>query len=279
MTLAGAQLSATVGILADAARAPAGLRAFAGVAIDTLARHIGADLTTLSVCDLCTGRRRVVSTPAGALRPTDIATFDRLFGDHPLVRFHATRPGAGTHRISDSLPMAQFRRTELYADYYRAIGVEHAVAVPLYVDDRRLVSIVLNRAARDFRDDDVAALDFVRGPLAALFRQVVEIHRLRAALHRAVDAGVPATPTVVAALTPREREVLDWVAAGKSDADIAGPDRCCDAHGAEAPAERVRQARRGEPDGRSDARAGRRAAPALTNGSTFGGISARPTLA
>jgi DNA-binding NarL/FixJ family response regulator len=82
------------------------------------------------------------------------------------------------------------------------------------------VSIVLNRSARDFADDDVAALDFVRGPLAALFRQVVEIHRLRVALRARASVAPPAS-ALACMLTPREREVLDWVAAGKTDAEIA----------------------------------------------------------
>ena len=40
-----------------------------------------------------------------------------------------------TRRISDSL-----RRSAIYADYYVRVGLEHTVAVPLLIDERKLVS-------------------------------------------------------------------------------------------------------------------------------------------
>lgn len=92
---------------------------------------VGADPTTLSVCALPTGKRKVEGFPERALSAADIACFDRFFFQHPLERFHSAHADGGTHRISDSLPDAAFRRTALYAEYYRRIGIEHAVAVPL----------------------------------------------------------------------------------------------------------------------------------------------------
>jgi GTP-sensing pleiotropic transcriptional regulator CodY len=78
------------------------------------------------------------------------------------VRFHAYEGGRVTRRISDSVPFARFRRSALYDEYYRRIGLDHAMALPVYVDGRRLVSFVLNRTRRDFSERDRALLDLTR---------------------------------------------------------------------------------------------------------------------
>ncbi|MEO8506636.1 MAG: LuxR C-terminal-related transcriptional regulator [Betaproteobacteria bacterium] len=288
---------------------------FARAGVRGLPELVGADLTTLLVGSLATGKRQVEGFPERALSAADIECFDRFFFQHPLVRFHSAHADGGTHRVSDSLPDAAFRGTALCAEYYRRIGIEHAVAVPIYVDAATLVSFVLDRSGRDFDADDLALLEAVREPLAFLYRQVragedaralvgrfrawldaegwceIEVDAafrirrgnrrglallgvavperglrpgallpasLRDWLKRArggpagtaltLDAGarrlalraLPAidgdgwllyvgdkapapisAPPATCGLSPREREVLDWVAAGKSDAQAA----------------------------------------------------------
>ena len=152
----------------------------------------------------------VVSCPAGAIGPADRAVFDRFFFEHPLVRFHAFGGGRGVHRISDSIAFSRFRLGALYADYYRRIGIDHAIALPLQVDDRTLVSFVLNRRRRDFSDRDRDVLDLATATLAGMYRQLRPPRR----------AGRAATRPF-ATLTPREREVIEWLVAGKTDRDIA----------------------------------------------------------
>jgi DNA-binding CsgD family transcriptional regulator len=217
--LAGSKAARAFGALIAAG---ADTDAFATAGVHALKTFIGADLATLSDCDLVSGHRRVLGAPPTVLGQAAIAVFDRHFHTHPLVAFHAAHRDGGAHRISDSWPRAAFERTPLYNEYYRPIGIRHAVAVPLYVDDRQLVSFVLNRAGRDFDDHEIAELDFVRGPLSALYRrlmcaqseQAVSAERTRAADRRVMVADP-------VALTPREAEVMRWVAAGKSDAQIA----------------------------------------------------------
>ena len=175
-----------------------------------LPRLVASEITTLSVCDLGRNVRSVVGTPGGAISAADRATFDRHFAAHPLVRYHAGHPQGRSHRISDSLSRAEFRESALYDEYYRRIGIDHAIAVPLFVDQGLLVSFVLNRNGRDFSARECALLDLVREPLSALYRHVLAMERSRAP-HR-----FAALPT-----TPREREVLSWLAGGKTDREIA----------------------------------------------------------
>jgi len=174
-------------------------RVFAQLGVEQLPQLVASEFTTLSICHLASGRREVFGLPAGALSEQDRAAFDRHFHEHPLVRYHAYQGGRGTQRISDSLPIERFRRSALYNDYYRRIRIDHAIALPIYVRDGVLVSFVLNRTRRNFTDRERALLDVLRPHLARVYQR---LNRL-------------------GGLTAREAEVLRWVAAGKSDAQIA----------------------------------------------------------
>lgn len=203
---------------------------FARTGVEMLPKLVASDITTLSVCHLLTGQREVIGHPRPALAAEDIAAFDRHFFEHPLVRYHTGHPGRGAHRLSDAMPARQFKRTALYNDYYRRIGIRNAVAVPLHVDSGLLVSFVLNRTGRDFTDDEMRELESVRHALAALYRQTLTLERNRlsnAPVATADQSDPDALPVervrarVAIALTRREREILSWVASGKSDAQIA----------------------------------------------------------
>ena len=198
-------------------------------AVNSLARalvlalhdYVASELTTLSVCDLFTGHRQVVGLPGVRLGADEIACFDRHFFEHPLVRHHGLEGGMLTRRISDLVSRRDFQRSALYGDYYRRIGLEYAIAVPLFRDQRTLVSVVLNRRGLDFSERERERLELLRPHFAFLYRLA----------SAAVDAPACATPPsgpqclppVPAApgLTAREGEVMRWLACGKTDAEIA----------------------------------------------------------
>lgn len=191
-----------------------GDEAFAHQGVSSLARLVASEITTLSVCDLVSGRRAVVGTPAGAIGVRDRAAFDRHFSAHPLVQYH-TRGGRRAQRISDCVPFKMFRRTALYDEYYRPVGLDHTLAIPLFVDEQTLVSFVLNRQRRDFSDRERALLDLMTPNLALLHRigtRCASSNRIDGSLPRAVERW---------GLSTREREVAHWLAAGKADRDVA----------------------------------------------------------
>jgi DNA-binding CsgD family transcriptional regulator len=194
-----ADFRAALDLLGGMSEAALDTPSFAELGVERLPKLVAAEFTTLSICHLASGRREVFGLPAGALSADDRAAFDRHFHEHPLVRYHGYEGGSATRRISDSLPLAAFRRTALYNDYYRRVRIDHAMALPIYVRDGLLVSFVLNRTGRDFTDRERALLDLIRPHLA---RRFLRIRR---------NEG----------LTAREAEVLRWVAVGKGDAQIA----------------------------------------------------------
>ena len=153
---------------------------FARRGVEVLPRLVPAEIATLSLCQLEDGRRRVVTWPEGAIGDADRAAFDRHFYHHPLVRYHGSRRQAGPRRISDCLAPGQFWRSALYDEYYRRVGVDCVVALPLHVDRRLLVSFVLNRSGRDFGEREMDLLALLQPQLAALYRLATLQHAVRA---------------------------------------------------------------------------------------------------
>src|SRR5215470_4307931 len=147
--LTNGELHAALDTLHAIGEACAGAADFAQRGVTGLSRLVASDLTTLSVCDLASGHRSVVSDRPGAISRREIEVFDRYFYDHPLVREHGRNPRAVTRRIDDLMPECQFARTPLYNDYYRPIRIDHAMAVPVHVEGSLLVSFVFNRSRRD----------------------------------------------------------------------------------------------------------------------------------
>jgi DNA-binding CsgD family transcriptional regulator len=211
--LSNRELRAALDTLHAIGEACAGSADFATRGVEHLPRLVGSDLTTLVVCDLDQGHRTVV--PSGLISRREIEVFDRYFHEHPLVREHGRNPHAVTRRIDDIVVPAEFRRTPLYNDYYRPIRIEHAMAVPIHVDGRFLVSFVLNRSGSGFTDRERDLAEVMRPHLANLYRLGVAIEKTRD-----LPADAP-FDRAAAPLTPREREVLDWVAAGKTNRDVA----------------------------------------------------------
>ena len=207
-----------VGEMADAVDDGDG---FARCGVERLARLAASELTTLSLCDLRAGRRHVIGPPDSTIAGDARASFDRHFHEHPLVLYHTCEQGLHVRRISDSVSFDAFQRSALYADYYRAIGIDHAVALPVQVSNGWLVGFVLNRRGRDFSAREVALLDQVRGAVGRLFRRTHLLEQVRQRWNQdSLERTAPPLPRLDA-LSAREHEVLRWVAAGKTDRDIA----------------------------------------------------------
>ena len=107
-----------------------------------------------------------------------------------------------------------------------SLGIQHAMAVPIAQSPNLLVSFVFNRTGCGFSERDRERLELLRPHLSYLYRHCCMRSRARGALVEGAAlelARLPSLPPqpLPQSLTPREGEVLCWVARGKTDCEIA----------------------------------------------------------
>ncbi len=125
------------------------------------------------------------------------------------MRYHSSTPNGGARRISDCVSDAAFRRHAIFGEYYQRLGIDRVIAVPVVAGPGHVMSYVLNRKGLDFSDCERDLLDALRPALANLYRFAM------------LAGDGPLERSTGTPLTPREEEVLRWVAAGKTDLQVA----------------------------------------------------------
>lgn len=137
-------------------------------------------------------------------------------GPCPVSEYRVSTGDLSVVTITDLVDRRRYHALPIYTDYFRPGGVEHLIDLGLPAMPHRHRALVLFRetGSRDFGDRDRAVLEALRPHLLQL--------EATAALRRRL-AEAPAQPDALstAGLTPREREIVDLVAEGKTNAQIA----------------------------------------------------------
>jgi DNA-binding CsgD family transcriptional regulator len=163
----------------------------------------------------------MVEQPAGVITASQVRTFERLAGQHPLIRHYALTRETRPRKISDFLTLGEFRRLDLYQEFFREVAVSYQMAVTIPSSNSVVIGIALNRTRRDFSERDRAMLDVIRPHLAQSYRNAIERAALRVRTESAERALGSAPAACLASLTTREQEVLVLVADGKTNLQIA----------------------------------------------------------
>jgi DNA-binding CsgD family transcriptional regulator len=122
--------------------------------------------------------------------------------------------------ISDFLSRRGFRRTGLYAEVCRPLGVENVMKIFLPVRRGVARSLVFDRGKGDFTERDRAVVDLLL-PHFVQLEANAEFRRLATALAPARVGGRGIRDPALDGLTRRERQILALVAEGKSNKEIA----------------------------------------------------------
>ncbi len=151
--------------------------------------------------DLAEGRNDIVSSTPIDLWPDSGADLVRNLGQHPIF-CHYRRTGDGQpHAISDLASAAEFRRTDLYRDVYRRIGLEDQLATTIFHGDR-LVELTVDRDRWGFAERDRLVLSALRPLLATKYAALRNQARLVRLLEAREAAAAPVTEGVLVVAAP-----------------------------------------------------------------------------
>ena len=121
-------------------------------------------------------------------------------------------------RLSDFVSHREFRKTDLYQDVFRACGVKHHMAIPIHTHFSA-GGLTVNFHDRDVSDEEMAMATVFGRHVAVAFEsdQILQASAGAAKQMMALDFSQLGR----LGLSPRECEVLCWVAEGKRDGEIA----------------------------------------------------------
>lgn len=180
---------------------------------DPFPEHLLAHLRQLIPCDTVSygefepGRAgyraatRWTGEPAGAPNDPILEAFHALRAQYP----HAPSDPGAILRWSDKLSRRALRRLELYWEVTHPLGCEHVLTIWLRDESTVFGGLAFDRFRGDFRERDLDLLELLLPHLIRVARTAAQ-----------------RWPAAAASLTPREREILAWVARGKTNPQIAG---------------------------------------------------------
>lgn len=207
MDIGHADVVALLSYVSDLAAA-ADAEQFATLAASGMHALVPGDCVTYNEIDLGAGVLVARAGPSGQATPR---AGEELFAgwvhEHPIV-CHLVRTGTpGTCAPSDLVTPRALRELGFDREYYRPRGIEGQLTMTLSCSRTRVVGLAVDRARRSFTERDRAMLELVRPALCAL--------------RIALDARTPTADLSGLGLTTRESQVVDGVARGLSNQQLA----------------------------------------------------------
>lgn len=182
--------------------------------------------------------------------PHGMEIFSRFLHQHPHVQYMAKTGDGSPHTISDFMPLRQFKKTDLYQEFYRPTRIPYALVVGVRGGQDAsgtALSLGMHRSSQDFCEQDRSVLMAIRPHVLQAFTNAQLVTRLEAqcsSLQHAM-AGTPLSLLILTSQhtilwgTPRALElmalcpgwdprhpdhlpipVLNWVRCSERDLDM-----------------------------------------------------------
>ena len=149
----------------------------------SVARLIPLDRVSYNELDREEGRLITAHSFNEAPDPSLIGGLNRFIHEHPgFARANPSDPWPAPTLLSDHLSQRQFRRLGLYQEHFRLYGIHYQLGASFAVNPARRVSFGLNRALKDFTEEDRLMIGLLRQHLAAAWRRCRAEEELNAAL-------------------------------------------------------------------------------------------------
>lgn len=193
------------------------------VFVDVLARLLPGESHGVVIHDHAARQRRWHLRPAAADHEALVPGFFANFHEFtPAAHRHSTGTGEAL-ALSDFVSRARLDRLAIYADYYRRLGLADDLNINVTHGRATLCAAVL-RSRRGFRGDERETMNALRPHFRQAWSNAESLARRAPPDH----AATPPAPEQSAerlevryGLTPRESDVLIWVAQGKTNPEIA----------------------------------------------------------
>ena len=146
---------------------------------------------------------------------------------HPGIVAQQRVGTARAVRVSDEVDIERFWTTKTWRVMHNPWSGRYSLGATLYSGRDAVVFVGLNRARRDFSDEEVLALSRLQRPVSAAFRYQRSVQKALDQLASLTESpsadriGRPPVDGIREAPTPREAEVLTLMAAGWTNDQIA----------------------------------------------------------
>ena len=194
-------------------------RAFA----DALVRLIPGEAYGVVIHDHVERRRRWHLRPAGAAHEALVPVFFENFHEFRPAEHRKLNQTGEALALSDFVGAPEMNRLAIYREYYRPLGMEDDLSFNVQRGEVVICLAVL-RAARGFRRDERELMNALRPHFKQAWANAQCFAQLASASEARPVAPAQWTPEpleVRFGLTPREAEVLIWVAQGKTNPEVA----------------------------------------------------------
>ena len=200
--------------------APERVDAFPRRALTGLSHLIESDILTYNEIDPQRQHAYMLQEPVGVISASQVATFEHLTDQHPLITHYVRTRESKPRKISDFLTLSEFHNLDLYQEFFRIVGINYQMAVTIPSSPDLVIGIALNRSRRDFSERDRSVLDVIRPHLVRAHRNAAERTTLQERAETAERALWSSPAGSLSRLSGREHEVLVLVADGKTNHEI-----------------------------------------------------------
>jgi DNA-binding CsgD family transcriptional regulator len=135
---------------------------------------------------------KVNSRMMASLRYPDVSTivdphfpaFLGYFHEHPVLQSWQRTGRPDARRFSDAGSRLQFRRSQLFNEYFRPIGVQHQMVFAVERPSGNNLAVALNRAGRDFTDRERTIFDLLRPHFGQAYENALQLAQSRTTADR-----------------------------------------------------------------------------------------------
>jgi DNA-binding CsgD family transcriptional regulator len=151
------------------------LAAFPEHALRALATLIPSNLSAFNEVNMPRGRILAITDRHLENHEELSETWERLSGEHPLVRYVAETGDGQAIKFSDFLSEDDYHRLDLYRAFYRMLDAEDQLSVTIRSDEGVIIALAFNRDRRSFTESERVKLNLVRPHILQAYANVEEL--------------------------------------------------------------------------------------------------------